>query len=539
MADDKRLREIVRILSSYGIRFVYHHKVQNRPDAVEIDAVNLRKAFEKLGPSFIKIGQILSTRLDILPQAFVDELEHLQDRAPEFPFSEVERIFFEDTGLSLGEVFLQLDEKPLASASMAQVHKGTLRTGEVVILKVQRPVIDELLIRDLDILIRLSAFIPKGIVDIIDPKEAFQQVKDATMIELDFRNEAKLLVEFQEKNKNVACVAVPKVYEGLTFRRILVEEYIDGTKLTNKEELEALGYDMEDISRKLILSYLKQIFKDGYFHGDPHPGNMIIKDGKIYFIDFGIMGKLNDSLRLQLNRLIEGLALQDLDMMVDAALKIATPSMPLDKRNVYRDLEYIFDVYLTADMKNVKISDALMDFIRMFKRHNMVIPSELTILAKALSILEGVYLDLAPDFNLIRTAKDYLAENININSLLERFETDKFLGKSYTLLKDVTEMPENVAKLLKQVVNGRLRLNIDTDDLDEKWADLKKMSNRVVLALIIVGLLLSSAIMSGTVGGQYLGQTGFVISGFFGIWLLSSIFRSANMYIRIALKFSR
>ena len=529
MADDKRLREIVRILSSYGIRFVYHHKVQNRPDAVEIDAVNLRKAFEKLGPSFIKIGQILSTRLDILPQAFVDELEHLQDRAPEFPFSEVERIFFEDTGLSLGEVFLQLDEKPLASASMAQVHKGTLRTGEVVILKVQRPVIDELLIRDLDILIRLSDFIPKGIVDIIDPKEAFQQVKDATMIELDFRNEAKLLVEFQEKNKNVACVAVPKVYEGLTFRRILVEEYIDGTKLTNKEELEALGYDMEDISRKLILSYLKQIFKDGYFHGDPHPGNMIIKDGKIYFIDFGIMGKLNDSLRLQLNRLIEGLALQDLDMMVDAALKIATPSMPLDKRNVYRDLEYIFDVYLTADMKNVKISDALMDFIRMFKRHNMVIPSELTILAKALSILEGVYLDLAPDFNLIRTAKDYLAENININSLLERFETDKFLGKSYTLLKDVTDMPENIAKLLKQVVNGRLRLNIDTDDLDEKWADLKKMSNRVVMALIIVGLLLSSAIMSGTVGGQYLGQTGFVISGLFGIWLLYSIFRSGNM----------
>ena len=233
MADDKRLREIVRILSSYGIRFVYHHKVQNRPDAVEIDAVNLRKAFEKLGPSFIKIGQILSTRLDILPQAFVDELEHLQDRAPEFPFSEVERIFFEDTGLSIGEVFLQLDEKPLASASMAQVHKGTLRTGEVVILKVQRPVIDELLIRDLDILIRLSAFIPKGIVDIIDPKEAFQQVKDATMIELDFRNEAKLLVEFQEKNKNVACVAVPKVYEGLTFRRILVEEYICGTHPTN------------------------------------------------------------------------------------------------------------------------------------------------------------------------------------------------------------------------------------------------------------------------------------------------------------------
>lgn len=529
MADDKRLREIARVLSNYGLRFVYHHKVQNRADAVEIDAVNLRKAFEKLGPSFIKIGQILSTRLDILPQAFVDELVLLQDRAPEFPFSEVERIFFEDTGLSLGEVFFQLDEKPLASASMAQVHKGILRTGEEVILKVQRPVIDELLIRDLDILIRLSDFIPKGIVDVIDPKEAFQQVKNATMIELDFRNEAKLLNEFQEKNKNIACVGVPKVYQGLTYRRVLVEEFIEGTKISNTDELEMLGYDMEDISRKLILSYLKQVFKDGYFHGDPHPGNMIIKEGKIYFIDFGIMGKLSDTLRIELNRLIEALALKDIDMMVESALKIATPSMPMDKRKLYRDLEYIFDVYLTADMQSIKISDALMDFIKMFKRHNMVIPSELTILVKALSILEGVYLDLAPDLNLIRTAKDYLSENINLNTLIERFEKDKLLSKSYTLLKDVSEMPENMSKLLKQIINGRLRLNIDTDDLNEKWADLKKMSNRVVLAIVIVGLLLSSAIMSATEGGQLLGQSGFVISGLFGIWLLYSIFRSGNL----------
>ena len=234
MSDDKRLREIVRVLSSYGLRFVYHHKIQNKPDAVDIDAVNLRRAFEKLGPSFIKIGQILSTRLDILPQAFVDELALLQDRAPEFPFEEVERIFFEETGLSLGEVFLSIDEKPLASASIAQVHKAVLRTGESVILKVQRPIIDETLIRDLDILIRLSEWMPPGIIDVIDPKEALEQVKETTLVELDFRNEARLLNEFRDHNKHVACIGVPKVYEGLTKRRVLVEEFIDGVKITNK-----------------------------------------------------------------------------------------------------------------------------------------------------------------------------------------------------------------------------------------------------------------------------------------------------------------
>ena len=529
MSDDKRLREIVRVLSSYGLRFVYHHKIQNKPDAVDIDAVNLRRAFEKLGPSFIKIGQILSTRLDILPQAFVDELALLQDRAPEFPFEEVERIFFEETGLSLGEVFLSIDEKPLASASIAQVHKAVLRTGESVILKVQRPIIDETLIRDLDILIRLSEWMPPGIIDVIDPKEALEQVKETTLVELDFRNEARLLNEFRDHNKHVACIGVPKVYKGLTKRRVLVEEFIDGVKITNKVALEELGYDMDDISQKLMMSYLKQLFKDGFFHGDPHPGNFLIHDSKIYFIDFGIMGRLNDDMRRSLNQLIEGLASKDIDLMVSVCLELATPREPLDKRRLYTDIEHMFDVYLSNDMKNVHMTEFITDFIRMFKRHNLVIPSELTILAKALSILEGVFQDLSPDLNLIRIAKDYLRENMTLDSVMERFNKEKLLVQSYQLVKDMSELPTNVSKLLKQIINGRLRLNIDMDDFDEKWTDVKKMFNRVVMSLIIVGLLLSSALMTGTESGQYLGQAGFIISGLFGIWLLISIYRSGNL----------
>lgn len=529
MANEKRLREIVRVLSDYGVRFVYHHKIKNKENSVELDAANLRRAFEKLGPSFIKIGQILSTRLDILPKPFVDELSLLQDRAPEFPFAEVERIFLEETGLALGEVFLQIDEKPLASASMAQVHKGILRTGEEVIVKVQRPVIDELLIQDLDILIRLSERVPKSMVEVFDPKEALQQVKENTLVELDFRNEARMLNEFRDTNRNVACVAVPRVYDGLTSRRILVEEYIEGTKITNREELELLGYDMEDITRKLMLSYLKQIFRDGFFHGDPHPGNFIIKDSKIYFIDFGIMGRLQEQTKHSLNELIEGLASRDIDLMVRVCLELATPRHPLDKRVLYNDLEHMFDVYLSANMKDIRMTEFITDFIRMFKRHNLSIPSELTILAKALSILEGVFQDIAPDLNLIDTAKDYLRENLTIETILQRFDAEKLAMKGYSALRDASELPGNVTKLLKQIISGRLRVNIDTDDLDEKWVDLKKMANRVVMSLIIVGLLLASSIMSGTPGGQYLGQGGFVISGLFGLWLLISIYRSGNL----------
>lgn len=529
MANDKRLREIVRVLSAYGIQFVYNHKIQHKKDTELDDAANLRKAFEKLGPSFIKIGQILSTRLDILPQAFIDELAHLQDNAPEFPFSEIERIFFEETGMTIDNVFLKIEEKPLASASIAQVHKGILRTGDEVILKVQRPIIDELLIRDLDILIDLSGRVPGGIIDVIDPKEAFEQVKENTLIELDFRNEARLLNEFKELNQDVAYVGVPKVYQGLTRRRILVEEYVEGIKITNDDQLELLGYDMEDISKKLMMSYLKQIFNDGFFHGDPHPGNFIIKEGKIYFIDFGIMGRLSEDKKASLNQLIESLATRDIDLLVQVCLDLATPTERLDKRKLYDDLNHMFDIYLSADMKNIRMTEFITDFIRMFKRHNLIVPSELTILAKALSILEGVFQDLSPDLNLIRTAKGYLGEHLSWKNVLQQFSKEKLTLKSYTFLKDSVELPGNMVKLLKQTLNGRTRLKIDMDDLDEKWIDLKKMFNRVVMSLIIVGLLLSSAIMSSSPGGQYLGQAGFVVSGLFGIWLLISIYRSGNL----------
>lgn len=529
MAQDKRLREIVRVLSSYGIKFAYNHKLKTKTVTVEEDAANLRKAFEKLGPSFIKIGQILSTRLDILPDAFVKELSHLQDQAPQFPFEEVERIFLEDTGLTLGEAFLHIEEEPLASASIAQVHRGTLRTGEEVIVKVQRPVIDEMLVRDLDILIRLSSRVPKGIIDVIDPKEAFEQVKQNTLVELDFRNEAQLLNDFRENNKNVACVGVPKVYAGMTTRRVLVEEYIEGTKITNQTELVELGYDMEEISRKLMLSYLKQIFRDGYFHGDPHPGNMIIKEGKIYFIDFGIMGHLPDGLRASLNHLIEAVAIRDIDRLVKVCLELATPRGRIDKRKLYDDLERMSDSYFSANVKDINMTAFITDFIRMFKRNNLAVPSQLTILAKALSILEGLFQKLSPELNLIGTAREYLKENRNWLSYLDRIDTGKLAIYGYSLLRDTAEVPGNINQLLKQILNGRLRVKIDMDDLDKKWRDVRKMSNRVVMSVVIVGILLSSAIMSGTPGGQFLGQVGFIVSGLFGIWLLISIYRSGNL----------
>ncbi len=189
----------------------------------------------------------------------------------------------------------------------------------------------------------------------------------------------------------------------------------------------------------------------------------------------------------------------------------------------------MFDIYFSADMKDIRMTAFITDFIRMFKRHSLIVPSELTILAKALSILEGVFQDISPDMNLIQTAKGYLGENLSWENILQRFSKEKLTLKSYTFMKDAVELPGNMVKLLKQTLNGRTRLKIDMNHLDEKWIDVKKMFNRVVMSLIIVGLLLSSAIMSSSPGGRYLGQAGFIVSGLFGIWLLISIHRSGNL----------
>ena len=186
-------------------------------------------------------------------------------------------------------------------------------------------------------------------------------------------------------------------------------------------------------------------------------------------------------------------------------------------------------MYLSNNMLNVNLGTFITDFIRMFKRHNIAIPSDLTILAKSLSILEGVFLEISPELNLISIAKDYLKESFTLTTLMQKFSAEKLALRGYAFIKDSSEIPSSLLALLKQTASGRTMLRIDVDQLDDKWKDVKKMSNRVVISLIVAGLLLSSAIMSGTPGGQFLGQAGFVIAGLFSIWLLISIFRSGNL----------
>lgn len=526
----ERFREIINVLAAYGFGHIYNTKIHSQKK--EADPQNLRKAFEELGPSFIKIGQIISTRRDILPKAYIEELAKLQDAAPPFPFQDVRQIFKEEFDQELEEVFELVEEKPIASASIAQVHKGRLLSGEEVVLKVQRPGIEENFLRDIDLFIKIvskAENILKGIV--VDPISVFQEIRKTTTIELDFRNEVKYMVKFKELNADIACVNAPKAFTEFSSKRIIVQEYIDGLKITHTTELLQEGYELNDIGQKLLLSYLSQVFHDGFFHGDPHPGNMIIKEGQIYYIDFGIMGELSNGNKDVLNQLLKAIVLKDINQLVSLILQMGNQKGQVDRNELYDDLTYVFDTYFSTNLSNIRIASVLTDIFEITSRHRLSLPSDLVILVKALTILEGTITDLAPEANLIKITKSYLKTSGTF-SVRDLIDTEEALLQTYQFFTHSSKLPSQLSVFLDGLISGRSKFKIDLINMDEKWTGINKMVNRLVFALIISALILASTVIIVATKGTQLsiiGMAGFLVAGIMGLWLLVAIIRSGSL----------
>lgn len=526
----ERLREIVSILGKYGFGHLYNTRVRSQKK--EQDPKNLRKAFEELGPGFIKIGQILSTRRDILPMEYITELSKLQDEAPSFPFEEAKAIFVEEFGQDIEEIFEIIDEKPLASASVAQVHRGKLKTGEEVVLKVQRPDIEVSLLQDIELFIRIVDRAPNVFKDfLVNPKDAFEEIRQTSKKELDFRNEANAIMQFRELNKEIVCVSAPKLFLPFQSKRALIEEYIEGYKILDSERLTEAGYVQEDIAQKLLLSFLSQVFRDGFFHADPHPGNLIIKEGQIYFIDFGIMGHLSLENRENLNHLLKAIVFKDLNQLMNTLLKMGVQRKRIDRSRFYEDLNYLVETYLAANFSSIQFGTLIADVLDVTRKHGLSMPSEFTLLVRALTVLEGLITDLAPNLNIVQIAKGYLIESDNFK-LFEPMSKEKLLLSSLQITKSLIGLPNQISTLFENLNNGRTKIKLDLVNMDDKWTGLNKMVNRVVFALIVSALILASALIifaaEGT-GTSWLGIIFFLGAGFLGMWLLFSIIRSERL----------
>lgn len=527
----QRFNEIVKVLAFYGFGYIVDSKFNKEKNSPE----NLRKAFEELGPTFIKIGQILSTRPDILPTAYTAELSKLQDSVPPEKFEDINEVFSKEFNESLDDAFMYFDEHPLASASIAQVHEAITMDGKLVIVKIQRPEIREKMQLDISILLRIVRLTKAKFSDaLIDPEEVLMELLDSTKLELNFEAEAENIEKFRELNKDVAFLYAPYVIKKYSSSRVITMERIVGFKITDTKKLAEGGYDLEDVGRKLILSFLKQIFEDSFFHADPHPGNIWIKDGKICYLDFGIMGNLSKTLNNALNDIIVATAYRDTDQMVSVLLSIGIKKGYINRNKLYEDIQYLMDSYLTTSLGNIKISTLLQEIFDTAKRNNIRLPRDFTLLVRSMIIIEGVVVKIIPDINILDIAIPYVKSR-NRGNFLKKFNFDELLISASSFAKDSSRLPTKLIELSDSILSGRARLQFEVRNLDEPVSNLNRMVNRMVFGLVISSMIIgSSLILNTNIGPKFynisiIGILGFGFAGIMGLWLLISILRSGKL----------
>lgn len=480
-----RLKEITAVLKKHGItRGVTPEK--------------LRLILEDLGPTFIKLGQIMSMHSDILPKRYCDELMKLCSDVTPMPFCEVEQIIEESYSCPWQDIFEQLEEIPLGSASIAQVHRATLKDGAKVVVKVQRKGIYEIMSRDISLLRRAVKLMPpvslKGMVDL---NMVLDELWEVTKEELNFLTEAANMEEFAQKNKDVAFVGTAKLYKEYTTLHILVMEYINGYKVDDKERLLENGYDRKEIGSKLIDNFIKQVMDDGFFHADPHSGNVKICDGKIIWIDMGMMGRLTERDREQIGKIVEGIALNDVGMLQEAVMTLGEFKEKPDQSLLYEDISVLLSKYGSTDMGEIDIAEVMMDLMEVMKENRIIMPHGLTMLARGLTHMEGVLAEIAPEINMVEIASKHMA-----GSTLQQKDWKKELRKNgrglYRSIHKAIDIPSLVADILQGYLKGQTKINLDLHVSFELEKLLRRLIRNIVMGLWVMALLISSSIICTT-----------------------------------------
>lgn len=527
----ERFREIVGVLGKYGFGYIVQSKAEKQKNTPE----NLRKAFEELGPTFIKIGQVLSTRPDILPAAYIDELSKLQDDVPSENLQDISDMFYNEFQKNIEDCFLKFDTTALASASIAQVHSAVMKDGTNVIVKIQRPYIHEKMKLDFEILYKIISLTKARFSDtLIDPKEALDEIKASTELELNFKLEAENIKKFKILNSKVAFVYAPYIIDEFTSPKVVTMERIYGFKINDIEKYKEGGYDVNDVGRKLALSFFKQVFKDGFFHADPHPGNLLVREGKICYIDFGIVGQLNASLKSALNDAVVGVALKDPDKLISVLMSIGIKKGYINRNKLYEEIQYLLDSYLSTSLQNIQMSILLQEVFECASSNNIQLPKDLTLLLRTLVILEGVVAKISPEIKVIDVAVPFVKSN-STNAAFQSFNLDDMLLNSYNFAKDLSKMPSKIIQLSESILNGRAKVQFDVSSLDKSVNHLNKMANRIVFALVLASMIIaSSLILTTSIGPKFydmsiLGLCSYAFSGIFGIWLLISIMKSGKL----------
>ncbi|MEC0242055.1 lipopolysaccharide core heptose(II) kinase RfaY [Paenibacillus dokdonensis] len=499
----------------------------------------IRLVLEDLGPTFVKLGQLASTRSDLLPDSIIQELVKLQDQVPPFSSDDARSILEEDLDAPVEDMFSWFDETPVAAASIGQVHLGRLKSGEEVAIKIQRPGALQTITRDLSILRDLTMLAEKRWVwakryQMVRLVEEFSK---SMLAEMDYsregRNTEKIALQFQ----NDSHIFIPAIYWQYTSSRVLTMEYVEGVTLSQREKLEEGGFDLQDIAKRFVNGMLHQMFIEGFFHADPHPGNLLIrKDGSLAFLDFGMVGRLSEDMKDHLSELIIALMRKNTDSMIRAILRLGLLPEDHDMDALHRDLDVLRDEYYDIPFAEIGIGRALNDLFGVAQRHAIVMPPDLTLLGKALLTMEGVIQKLDPALSIID-----MAEPFGRKLVKERFSTrrlrSKLLGGASGLAEALLELPSHARQLSALISKGKLKVEINVPELESLMKKLDQISNRLSFSIV---LLAFSIIMVGLIIGSSLNRQssilwhfpvigiGFGVAFFMVLWLLFAIFKSGR-----------
>lgn len=481
----------------------------------------LRMILEELGPTFIKIGQIMSMHSDILPKRYCDELMRLRSEVSPMEFQEVEDVLQTAYGCPWNKIFSEIEEIPLGSASIAQVHRAVLKNGAKVVVKVQRKGIYDTMARDIGLLHRAVKLLPPvSLKDMVDLDMVLDELWAVTREEMNFLTEAANLEEFARLNKEVAFVGVPKLYHEYSNHSVLVMEHIGGYSIDEKEKLSEAGYDLEEIGIKLIDNYIKQVMEDGFFHADPHPGNVKVRDGKIIWIDMGMMGRLTVRDRELIGEAVRGIALNDVGVIQDVVMSLGEFKEKPDQSSLYEGISNLMAKYGTAEMGSIDVAEVTMSLMEVMKENKIIMPHGLTMLARGLTHMEGVLADIAPGINMVEIASRHMAGKI-----LEEKNWKKELksgGKNlYRSFHKAINIPSLIVDILQGYLKGQTKINLDLHASTELERLLRRLVRNIVMGLWVMALLISSSIICTTdmkpkiLGIPALGAFGYFIA--FGI----------------------
>jgi ubiquinone biosynthesis protein len=546
----RRVRQVIGVMIGYGFESLieYLHLTPFMARGARLfrrsgeitqlsPAERMRLALEELGPSFIKLGQLLSTRPDIIPRNYLEEFAKLQDQVPGFPFSQVRTIIQEELGGDIAELFASFSEEPIAAASIAQVHAATMMSGEEVVVKIRRPGIVEEVETDIEVLMGLALLAERHFSEntSFNPTALVKEFARSIRRELELSREGRTIERMSGFFTGDPTLRFPRVYWDVTSSGVLTLECMHGIKVSDLESLDAAGLDKKLIARRGADAFIRQVLEHGFFHGDPHPGNVFILPGNVIcLLDFGMMGRLDSSSREFFVDFLLSVVSKNPDRIISLLLYSGDLNDTLDRRSLRRDLSDFIDDFYDLPFAEMSVGKILGDLIALIAEYRIHFRPDFMMLAKALMTVEGMGRMLDPEFDMVEQVRPFVekaaANRLSIGHISQ--EVGDSFQSYYNLART---LPDDMKEILNRLNRNKFKIDLEHRGLEHFIRELDKSGNRLSSSLIIAALLVgSSLIMQTEKGLQFLGMPifaflGYTIAGLMGGWLLLGIFRSGRL----------